>query len=40
MVYSTDNNYVLVALSIIAKFFTKVFGGLEIGNSTFSILSV
>lgn len=40
MVYSTGNNYVLVALSIIAKFFTKVFGGLEIGNSTISMLSV
>lgn len=39
-VYSTGNNYVHVGLSIIAKFFTKVFGGLEIGNSTFSMLSV
>lgn len=40
MVYSTGNNYVHVGLSITAKFFAKVFGGLEIGNSTFSMLSV
>lgn len=40
MVYSAANNYVYVGLYIIAKSFTKVFGGLEIGNSTFPMLSV